>query len=102
MSEFATPLSEKEREIIDACPIDIYTAFDMPFEYPYKLVKPSYSYKRILEHSSVSIMDSGIGEEISNKEVLNSADDAGTDYVVAKDYLSDKNSTTKSIREFWY
>ena len=102
MSEFATPLSEKEREVIEKCPMDIYTAFDAPFEYPYKLVKPSYSYKRILEHSDVSIMDSGIGDEVSNREVLNAAEDADADYVVAKDFLGNKNKTTKSIRDFWY
>jgi len=46
-------------------------------------------------------MDSGIGDdEYSNADVLDLADKYDADFVVAKDYLHDRERTTDSIREF--
>lgn len=96
------PISESEREIISSSPIDIYIASNMPYEYPYKLMKPKHASSSIASSADKLIMDSGIGDDISNKDVLDSALKYDTDFVVAKDYLHEQSKTTKSIREFWY
>lgn len=95
-------LSQKEKEIIDASPLDVYVASNMPYEYPYKLVKPKHVTPSIIDSADVIIMDSGIGDEISNRDVLDKAEKFNCDFIVAKDFLHNQNKTTKSIREFYH
>ena len=86
---------------VDRCPIDIYIPSNMPYDYPYKLVKPSYASQRIRDSCGVLIMDSGIGnDELTNKDVLDISEKYDADMVVAKDYLNDQPKTTKSVRQF--
>jgi len=86
---------------VDACPIDVYVASNMPYEYPYKLVKPSHVAPQVANSCETLIMDSGIGnDEVTNADVLDLAAKYGADMVVAKDYLHDQDRTTESIKEF--
>lgn len=96
------PLSASERDIIASSPIDVYIASNMPYDYPFKLMKPKYASTSVASSADELIMDSGIGDDISNVDVLDSALKYRCEYVVAKDYLHDQDRTTKSIRDFWY
>jgi len=82
------------------CPIDVFMASNMGYNYPYKLVKPEHVNQKVVNTCETLIMDSGIGDEISNEEVLQLADEYDADFVVAKDYLHDQERTSKSILEF--
>ena len=99
-----TPPSEPPSwPLVDCCPIDIYVPSNMTYKYPYKLGKPETSYgtERIRETCTTHIMDSGIGNDhLSNEDVLDLAHKLDSDFVVAKDYLHDREQTTESIREF--
>jgi hypothetical protein len=72
----------------------------MRYEYPYKLGKPSYASKNIRETAETYIMDSGIGEDITNEEVLDMAAKVDADLVVAKDILHDQEQTTQNVKDF--
>ena len=86
---------------VDECPIDVYIASNMPYDYPYKLVKPEHVSKEVANSCETLIMDSGIGDKsISNTDVLDLAAEYDADMVVAKDYLHNRYCTTQSIREF--
>lgn len=85
---------------VDKCPVDVYVASNMPYEYPLKLVKPEHVTPKVVESCDTLIMDSGIGDDISNAEVLDLAAKHDADMVVAKDYLHDQAQTTESVREF--
>lgn len=86
---------------VDECPIDVYVASNMPYEYPYKLVKPEHVTPKVAQSCETLIMDSGIGnDEVSNADVLDLAHKHNADMVVAKDYLSDQPRTTESINRF--
>ena len=100
MSEFQ--LSKREKKIINSSPLDVYVASNMPYEYPHKLVKPKNASPSVVNSAEVVMMDSGIGDDNSNKDVLDKAKKFGCDFVVAKDYLHDQDLTTKSIRDFYY
>lgn len=82
------------------CPIDVFVASNMPYEYPYKLVKPEHVTPRIVESADTVIMDSGIGDDVSNTEVLDLAHTHDADMVVAKDYLHNTGRTTESVKTF--
>jgi len=72
----------------------------MPTNYPYKLQKPSTISNRVRDTAESFIMDSGIGDDVSNAEVLEYAAEYDADYVVAKDYLHDQDKTTQSVTDF--
>lgn len=91
-------MNQKER--VAECPIDVFVASNMPYKYPYKLVKPEHATPQVAASCDTLIMDSGIGDEITNREVLGLADKFDADFVVAKDYLHEQRKTTESIREF--
>jgi hypothetical protein len=78
----------------------VFVASAMPTTYPYKLQKPSTISDRVRDTATDFILDSGIGDDVSNKEVLDLAAEYNADYVVAKDYLHDQDATTDSIRRF--
>lgn len=83
------------------CPIDVYVASNMPYHYPYKLVKPGHVTQRVVDSAETVIVDSGIGnDDIDNGEVLDLAARYDADMVVAKDYLHDQPRTTESVRAF--
>jgi len=79
----------------------VYVASDMPTSYPYKLQKPSTVNDRVRPTAESFIFDSGIGDDVSNAEVLDMAHEYDADYVVAKDYLHDQEATTESIQAFF-
>ena len=80
--------------------VTVYVASAMATDYPYKLQKPSTIRQEIRDTADSYILDSGIGDEVSNNEVLDLADEYNPEYVVGKDYLHDQAKTTESVREF--
>lgn len=91
----------RQYERVDACPIDVYVASNMPYEYPYKLVKPEHACTPVVDSAETVIMDSGIqNEDVSNADVLDLAHKHDADMVVAKDYLHNQSRTTVSIKDF--
>lgn len=78
----------------------VYVASNMPTSYPCKLQKPSTVNNRVRETADSFIFDSGIGDDVSNKEVLDMAHEYEADYVVAKDYLHEQDATTESVKQF--
>jgi len=78
----------------------VYIASNMATDYPYKLQKPSTINTRVRDTAESFIMDSGIGDDVSNEKVLDLSHKHNADYVVAKDYLHDHEQTTESIAAF--
>jgi hypothetical protein len=78
----------------------VFVASEYPTDYPRKLQKPGNITQRIRDTADTFILDSGIGDDTTNKEVLEYADEYNADYVIAKDYLHDRDRTTESVREF--
>lgn len=80
--------------------VDVYVASNLPTGYPRKLQKPSTVSADVRNTAETFIFDSGIGDDVSNQEVIDLATKYDADYVVAKDYLHDQERTTESVREF--
>jgi hypothetical protein len=78
----------------------VFVASNLATDFPRKLQKPSTINQRVRETAETYIMDSGIGDDVSNAEVLDLADEYNADYVIGKDYLHDHDRTTESVREF--
>jgi len=87
-------------ERVDRCPIDIYVASNMPYPYPYKLGKPKNQKPKIRDSCTTWIQDSGIGDDTTNKDVLELADEYEADFVVPCDELHDQEATTDAVMEF--
>lgn len=93
-------MTVSHRKIVDRCPIDVFIASNMTYDYPYKLIKPEHANKRVSKSCDTLIMDSGIGDNVSNSRVLDLAQKHDADFVVAKDYLHDIDRTIESTNEF--
>lgn len=89
-----------ELERVDRCPIDIYVASSMPYPYPYKLMKPEHAESRVAASCDSLIMDSGIGDDTTNREVLELAERYDADFVVPCDELHDQQATTEAVKAF--
>lgn len=85
---------------IDRCPIDIYVASNMPYPYPYKLGKPANQTPKIRDSCTTWIQDSGIGDDTTNKDVLELADEYDADFVIPCDELHDQEATTEAVHDF--
>jgi len=81
-------------------PARVFVASAMPTDYPYKLQKPSTVSDRVRDTADCFIMDSGIGDDVSNSEVIELAITHDADYVVGKDFLHEHDRTTESVLEF--
>lgn len=79
---------------------DVFVASNVATDYPRKLQKPSTVNDRVRETAEAFIFDSGIGDDTTNREVLDGAHTYDADYVIAKDYLHDRDRTTDSIAVF--
>ena len=80
---------------------DVFVASNIDTAYPRKLQKPSTVNDAVRDTAETFIFDSGIGDDTTNREVLDAAHDYGADFVVAKDYLHDRQATTDSIAVFF-
>lgn len=85
---------------INRCPIDIYVASAMPYPYPYKLMKPEHAEQRVADTCDTLIMDSGIGDDTTNRQVLELAQKYDADFVVPCDELRDQTATTEAVHDF--
>lgn len=94
------PYRDYDLERVDRCPIDIYVASAMPYPYPYKLGKPEHATQKIRASCSAFIMDSGIGDDTTNAEVLDLAQEYDADFVIPCDELHDQKATTEAVHEF--
>lgn len=86
--------------LLDACPVDIYAASSLKHPWPYRLQNAAECYPASFWRSQDRILDSAIGEDLSNEDVLDHAIERHATAVVAKDYLHDADATTESVREF--
>jgi hypothetical protein len=89
-----------QHERIARSPVTIFVAGPMHLDYPYKLVKPSYSGSVDLDAYPCTILDSGIGDDVTNEEQLALAEALHPTFVMAKDYLGDPAGTAASCNEF--
>lgn len=80
---------------------DVFVASNINTAYPRKLQKPSTVNDAVRDTAETFIFDSGIGDDTTNREVLDAAHEYSADYVVAKDYLHDRQATTNSIEAFF-
>lgn len=85
---------------IDRCPVDVYIPSNMAFDYPYKLQKPEYASERIRETCETYILDSGIGDDTTNEDVLALSHDLDADFVVPCDVLHNQTATTEAVTDF--
>lgn len=79
---------------------DVFVASNIDTAYPRKLQKPSTVNDAVRDSAETFIFDSGIGDDTTNREVLDAAHEYDADYVVAKDYLHDRERTTDSVARF--
>lgn len=79
----------------------VYVASNIPTSYPHKLQKPSTVNAAVRDTADSFIMDSGIGDDTTNEQVLDLAHKYDADYVIAKDYLHDQDRTAESVHEFF-
>lgn len=86
--------------LLAACPVDIYAASSLKHPWPYRLQNADECYPASFWRSQDRILDSAIGKDLSNADVLAHAVDRHATAVVAKDHLHDQQATTESIREF--
>ena len=91
---------EYQLERVNRCPIDIYVASNMPYPYPYKLIKPEHAEQRVADTCDTLIMDSGIGDDTTNREVVELAQQYDADFVVPCDELHDQQATTEAVKDF--
>jgi len=80
--------------------MNVFVASNMPTKFPRKLQKPSTVSTDIRETAETFIMDSGIGDDTTNQQVLDLAFKYDADYVIPVDILHEQKETTKSIIEF--
>lgn len=85
---------------VDRCPVDVFIASNMDYEFPFKLIKPEHASERVRESADCVIMDSGIGDDTTNAEVLDLAHELDTDFVVPCDELHDIDATVEAIESF--
>jgi len=78
----------------------VFVASNIPHDYPLKLQKPATATPTVRNSAETYILDSGIGDETTNAEVLNLATKLEADYVVPCDELHDQEATTEAVREF--
>lgn len=78
----------------------VFVASAMPTSFPRKLQKPSTIRSAVRDTADEFIMDSGIGDDVTNEEVLDLAREHNADWIVAKDYLHDQAKTSDSIKDF--
>ncbi|WP_440769912.1 hypothetical protein [Natronorubrum sp. DTA28] len=86
--------------LLKACPLKVYAASSLKHPWPYRLQNAAECYPASFWRSQDRILDSAIGENLSNGDVLRHALERHATAVVAKDYLHDQTQTTESIREF--
>jgi hypothetical protein len=87
--------------ILESCPIDIYAASSLKHPWPYRLQNAAECAPASFWRSPERILDSAIDDEsLTNKKVLEMAEEKEATAVCAKDYLHDQDRTTESIREF--
>lgn len=99
--ERLTWLQEQMDLLIADAPVKVYAASNSPL-IPYRLAnaksyRPNQGYR-----SRELILDSGIGHDIGNHEVLKAALKLGdtVNWVVPKDYANDMLATLESLKEF--
>lgn len=78
----------------------VFVASAMSTAYPWKLQKPSTISDRVRSTAETLIMDSGIGDDVTNEEVLDLAIEYDAEYVIPKDELHDLETTTQNVRDF--
>jgi hypothetical protein len=79
---------------------DVFVASNIPHRYPLVLQKPATACRRIRETAETYILDSGIGDDTTNADVLALAADLDADYVIPCDELHDQAATTAAVEAF--
>lgn len=79
---------------------DFYVASNIPQGYPLVLQKPATASARIRATAETYILDSGIGDDTTPREILELSDELNADYVIADDELHDQAATTRNVRRF--
>jgi len=95
---------ENRLSVISESYVDVYSAASGGIEqfwYPYKLQSPGAAEGRSRETCFQYILDSGIGKDITNAEIIEKAEEMRASYVVPKDYMHDRDRTTESVEEFF-
>lgn len=78
----------------------VFVASAMPTSYPHKLQKPATIASRVRDTADTFIFDSGIGDDTTTQEVLDTAHEYNADYVIAVDELHDFETTTENAYGF--
>lgn len=78
----------------------VYVASRRPHDYPFKLSRPHEMSQRVVDLSESFIIDSGIGDDFTNQQIIKLANKYDPEFVIPKDYLHDQEATTESVNEF--
>lgn len=79
---------------------DLYVASNATHDSPRKLQKPDNASRVVRDTAETYILDSGIGDDTTNPEVLDLAARLDADFVIPCDILHDQEATTESVRDF--
>jgi len=79
---------------------DFFVASNIPHDYPLVLQKPATASAKIRETAETYILDSGIGDDIDPREILDLSAELDADFVIADDELHDQAATTRNFRRF--
>jgi len=79
----------------------VYAASDKPTAYPYKLQNPSTVSDRVRKSADEFILDSGIGDDTTNGDVLDLAHEHDADFVIPCDILHEFKATADNVTEFF-
>lgn len=77
----------------------VFVASNMPTDYPMKLQKPSTVAPGVRQTAETFILDSGIGDDVSNDELVALSEKYEPDYLVAKDELHDIDTSIENTLE---
>jgi len=77
-----------------------FVASDIPHDYPLVLQKPATASASIRDTAETFILDSGIGDDVDARDILDLGATLDADYVIADDELHNQPATTRNVRRF--
>lgn len=88
-------------KVVSMCPVDVYVpSYNASWWFPYKLQKAKAADDYVRESCLKYMVDCGIHEGSENADVIAAATRHNAHYVIPRDYLSEPDRTSESVREF--
>jgi hypothetical protein len=79
---------------------DVFVASNIPHDYPRTLQKPATVNDAVRSSAETFLLDSGIGDDTDNHDLVALAAEYEPDYIIPCDELHDQAATTAAVREW--